>query len=116
MSLLVASAAAQSLTSIASSIASIGDVSKRRQYEQGLAALNYDQQQQLNKLLLEANSEQARSEILRKTLSGAADTRINALSTLSKEREATNRQLKTIALVGGFLIIGIFGLILIKRK
>lgn len=113
---LVASAVAQSLTSITASIAAIGDASKRRQYEQGLAALNFDQQTALNKLLLEADSEAARQEILRKTLSGAADSRINAISSLSKEKETTNRQLKTIALIGGFLIIGIFGLILIKRK
>lgn len=112
----VAAAVAQSLASIGSTISSIGDAKKRREYEQGLATLSFDQQVALNKLLLEANSESAREEILRKTLTGAYDSRINALTTLSKEREATNRQLKTIALIGGFLIIGIFGLILIKRK
>lgn len=113
---IAASAAVQAVGSIAGSIAAIGDATKRRQYEQALASLNYDQQVQLNKLLLEANSEQARQDILAKTLTGSADSRINALTTLSKEKESTNRQLKTVALIGGILLIGIFGLILIKRR
>lgn len=114
--IVAASAALDSVASLAATIASIGDAAKRRRYEQALASLNYDQQVQLNKLLLEANDEQARQNILTKTLTSSADIRVDAITALTQEKENTSRQLKKIALIGGIFLLGIFGLILMKRK
>ena len=56
--------AVQAGTAIASTIAAIGDMNKRRRFEEQLALLSNNQQKQLNERLLQANSDNARLQIL----------------------------------------------------
>jgi len=113
---LTIAAVAQSVASIGQSINSIGDVNKRRKYEQNLAALDYDQKIALNKLLMGAKSEEARQEILSETLGKLNTSRIDALGKIQVEKEKTKKTLLVVGAVGAVIGILAFIVILAKRN
>ena len=93
-------AAATAASSIANSIANIADANKRRVYEQNLNALNAEQKVKLDKLILQANSEQARQQILAQTLGTANAARIDALAKVQVEREKTKKTIIIASVIG----------------
>lgn len=101
-------------TGVANAISGNADARKRRLYEQNLALLTFDQKEKLEKLVREANSEDARQAILAQTIGSANTARIEGLSKLQAEKEKTKKTVITIALVGGFIVIG--GLLFIRKK
>jgi hypothetical protein len=114
MAIPVAIAAAQAVTGIAATIAGISDMQKRRFYEMNLGLLNYDQRERLEKQMMEADSENARLAILQQTLGSVNTARAQGLSTVQAEKEKTKKTVLTIALIGGFIIIG--GLLFIGKR
>lgn len=114
MAIPVAIAAAQAVANIAGTIAGISDMNKRRFYEMNLGLLNYDQREKLEKLLREANSEDARQSILAQTLGSGNMARIDGLAKLQAEKEKTKKTVIAIALVGAIVIIS--GILFIGKK
>ena len=108
---ITAAAAAQAVASIATSINGISDANKRRKFEQNLAALDYDQKIALNKLLMGAQSEQAREQILGDTLGKLNTARVDALGKIQIEKEKTKKVLLVVGAVGA--VIGILAFIVI---
>ena len=113
---ITAAAAAQAVAYIATSINGISDANKRRKYEQNLAALDYDQKIALNKLLMTAQSEQGREQILGDTLGKLNTARIDALGKLEVEKEKTKKTLMVIGAIGAVFSVLAFIVILAKRK
>jgi hypothetical protein len=113
---ITAAAAAQAVASIATSINGISDANKRRKFEQNLAALDYDQKIALNKLLMGAQSEQAREQILGDTLGKLNTARVDALGKLQVEKEKTKKTLLVVGAVGAVIGILAFIVILAKRN
>jgi hypothetical protein len=114
--ILAGAAVVGSLTGIVNTIAGTSDMTKRRNYVQNLAALDYDQKVALNKQLLASNSNDARQAILTNVLGQLDTARINGLATVQTEKEKTAKTVTTVAIVvGGILLLGVIVLKL-KRK
>lgn len=107
-------AAISAITGVGATIAGIKDMNKRRFFESNFALLSYDQKERLEKQLMEADSENARLAILQQTLGSVNTARVQGLSNLQAEKEKTKKTVLTIALIGGFIIIG--GLLFIGKK
>lgn len=97
-------------------IAGTSDAQKRKTYERNLAFLSADDKKKLDKLLLQANNDQARQQILAQTLGQVGSARVEAIARLESEREKTNKTTLIIASVMGILLVGGIVLILAKRK
>ena len=113
--IMAVAAVAQAGVSISNAISGTSDAAKKRTYEQNLQLLNADDKKKLEKLLIEADSEQARQQILSQTLSTASSARINALAKLQAEKEKTKKTL-LVVLIGGVILLGGIALILSKRR
>lgn len=100
----------------AKAIAGTSDAAKRRLYEQNLASLNADDKKKLDKLLIQANTEQAKQQILASTLGQVASARVQAIAQLEAEREKSNKTFLLVASVAGILLLGGIVLILAKKK
>jgi hypothetical protein len=101
---------------VAVSIAGLTDARNRTQVVQALELLDYDQKKKLNSDLINANSEQARQQILANTLGSVATKRVDTLGTLALEREKTNKVVTIIGLGAGILLFGGMILILSDKK
>ncbi len=91
------------LTGIASTIAGIGDMKKRREFEQKVALLTTQQQQQLNYDILRANTQTERLAILNQ---GLTDYAIAVTTSASSSK--TTLIIVAAAMAGVLLIGGIF--------
>jgi hypothetical protein len=97
-------------------ISGTSDAAKKRLYEQNLAFLSADEKRKLDKLLIQAGSDQAKQQILAQTLGQVGTARVQAFAQLEAEREKTNKTLLIIAGISGILLLGGIVLILAKRK
>ena len=97
-------------------ISGVGEAEKRRIYERNLTFLSADDKKKLDKLLIQANTNQAKQQILAATLGQVGSARIQALSQLEAEKEKTNKTILIIASVAGILLLGGIILILAKNK
>lgn len=113
--LLAIAAVAQAGTGIANAISGTSDAAKRRTYEQNLAFLTADEKKKLDKMLIDANSEQSRQQILAATLGSFGSARVDALAKVQVEKEKTKKTLIIIGVVAGVLLIGGYFLILRKK-
>lgn len=102
-------------TAVVGVLATVNDQNKRRAFEQNFAALNFDQQDKLNKLLLDANSETERLAILTQSLSASSTQRINNIASLYAEAEKKKRNQQLI-IGGGILFVGVVAVFLILKK
>jgi hypothetical protein len=109
-------AAAESVANIANAIAGISDMNKRRKFEQNLSSLDYDQKLILSKALNDANSEQARQQILGDTLGKLDVARIDALGKVQAEKEKTKKTLYILGGVAGIIVVIGLVMILVKRN
>ena len=109
-------AAAESVANIANAIAGISDMNKRRKFEQNLASLDYDQKIILAKALNDANSEQARQQILGDTLGKLDIARIGALGKVQAEKEKTKKTLYILGGIAGIIVVVGLVIVLIKRN
>jgi hypothetical protein len=97
-------------------IAGISDQKKRAIYQSNFDALNLDQQQKLNALLLQSNSQTDRLAILAQALSSANAQRINNIANMYAEAERKERN-KTLIIAGMLVIFGISAVyIVLKNK
>lgn len=109
-------AAAESVANIANAIAGISDMNKRRKFEQNLASLDYDQKLILSKALNDANSEQARQQILGDTLGKLDVARIDALGKVQAEKEKTKKTLYILGGIAGIVVVIGLVMVLVKRN
>jgi hypothetical protein len=96
-------------------IASVGDVNLKRKFAQNLSSLSLDQQDALNKALMEANNETERIKIIRDVLTDSQSKRIDLLvaSVTEKERKARTN---TYIAAGAFILVGIGIIAYIVKK
>jgi hypothetical protein len=97
-------------------ISGTSDAAKRRLYEQNLAFLSADDKKKLDRLLIQANTDQAKQQILAQTLGQVGSARVQAIAQLEAEKEKTNKTLLIIAGISGILLLGGIVLILAKKK
>jgi hypothetical protein len=84
-------------TAIASTIASISDMNKRRKFEQTLAMLSNEQQQELNQQLLATNNDNTRLQMLTNAIT---NIRVAGVQTIGK-----NETTKMIVIAGSAVIV-----------
>jgi len=96
-------------------VSGIQDAKKRAEYQRNLDALTLDQQQKLNILLLNTQSETERLSILSQSLSGSNIQRINNLALMYAENEKKKRN-QNLILIGGLLVLGLAAVIIIVKK
>lgn len=90
------------------------DADKKRKFEQQLTFLNNEEKLKLEAKLRDAKSEEERIRILSTTLEGISSARVKGLSTVQVEKEKTKKQLLTLGIVGGVLVI--LTIIIVSRK
>jgi hypothetical protein len=115
MAVQVALAAVQTVTDVVAAIASINDMGKRRLYEQNLGLLTFDQKEKLERLMMQAGSEQARQQILAQTLGSSNVARIDGLAKVQAEKEKTKKTVLVVSIIGGVVLIGAL-IFLVKRR
>lgn len=104
------------LTALAfTTIANVSDANQRRKFSQNLDALSLDQQDALNRALLEANSETERIKIIRDVLTDLQSKRIDLLVASVTEKEKKTRTNTYIA-AGAFILVGIGIIAYIVKK
>lgn len=96
-------------------IASVNDANLKRKFSQNLDALSLDQQDALNKALMEANSETERIKIIKDVLTDLQSKRIDLLVTSVTEKEKKTRTNTYIA-AGAFILVGIGIIAYIVKK
>lgn len=96
-------------------IASVNDANLKRKFSQNLDALSLDQQDALNKALMEANSETERIKIIKDVLTDLQSKRIDLLVTSVTEKERKTRTNTYIA-AGAFILVGIGIIAYIVKK
>jgi hypothetical protein len=96
-------------------IAGISDQKKRAIYQSNFDALNLDQQQKLNTLLLQSNSQTDRLAILAQALSSANAQRINNIANMYAEAERKERN-KTLIIAGMLVVFGIAAVYIVSKN
>jgi len=96
-------------------ITGIGDTNLQRKFSQNLAALSVDQQDSLNRALMNANSETERIKIIRDVLTDLQSKRIDLLVASVSEKEKKARTNTYIA-EGAFILVGIGIIAYIVKK
>jgi uncharacterized membrane protein YidH (DUF202 family) len=97
-------------------ITNITDKKQRELFQRNFASLNADQQNKLNLLVSDANSEIERLRILTQALSVSNIQRINNIAEMYAAQERKKRNEK-LFIAGGLLVVGVVVIILIlKRK
>lgn len=111
---IIATAAANAVSGLVSSVTNITDTTKRRLYEQNLASLSFDQKLAVEKMLKQASSDDARQQILQQTLGNLGGARIAGLSSVQVEKEKTK---KTLLIIGGIIaVLAVVGIIVTLKK
>jgi hypothetical protein len=95
-------------------IASVSDANQRRKFSQNLDLLTAEQQEALNKALVDAGSETERLKILRDVLTDLQAKRIDLVASVT-EKERKSRTNTYIA-AGAFILVGIGLIALIIKK
>jgi hypothetical protein len=96
-------------------ITGVGDTNLQRKFSQNLAALSLEQQDALNRALMEANNETERIKIIRDVLSNLQTKRIDLLVASVSEKERKSRTNTYIA-AGAFILVGIGIIAYIVKK
>jgi hypothetical protein len=96
-------------------ITGIGDTNLQRKFSQNLATLSLEQQDALNRALMEANNETERIKIIRDVLSNLQTKRIDLLVASVSEKERKSRTNTYIA-AGAFILVGIGIIAYIVKK
>jgi hypothetical protein len=96
-------------------ITGIGDTNLQRKFSQNLATLSLEQQDALNRALMEANSETERIKIIRDVLTNLQTKRIDLLVASVSEKERKTRTNTYIA-AGAFILVGIGIIAYIVKK
>jgi hypothetical protein len=96
-------------------ITGIGDTNLQRKFSQNLATLSLEQQDALNRALMEANSETERIKIIRDVLTDLQSKRIDLLVASVTEKEKKTRTNTYIA-AGAFILVGIGIIAYIVKK
>jgi hypothetical protein len=99
----------------ANTIATINDEKKRASFSASLDLLSLDQQDALNKALLNANSNTERLKIITDTLTALQLKRISLLTEADTASEAKIR-MNTYMAAGAFVIVAIGIIVLIYKK
>ena len=98
-----------------STIATISDANKRRKFEQNFQLLSLEQQKGLDKMLLDAGSQNERISILGQYLTQLNAQRISNLAGFYSDREKQKRT-NTILIIVGALGIGLAAVYFAFRK
>ena len=96
-------------------ITGIGDTNLQRKFSQNLDTLSLEQQDALNRALMEANSETERIKIIRDVLTNLQTKRIDLLVASVSEKERKARTNTYIA-AGAFILVGIGIIAYIVKK
>jgi hypothetical protein len=96
-------------------ITGVGDTNLQRKFSQNLAALSLEQQDALNRALMEANNETERIKIIRDVLTNLQTKRIDLLVASVSEKERKSRTNTYIA-AGAFILVGIGIIAYIVKK
>ena len=96
-------------------IAGVSDQKQRAIYQSNFDALNLDQQQKLNTLLLQSNSQTDRLAILAQALSSANAQRINNIANMYAEAERKERN-KTLIIAGMLVVFGIAAVYIVSKN
>jgi hypothetical protein len=96
-------------------ITGISDTNLQRKFSQNLATLSLEQQDALNRALMEANSETERIKIIRDVLTNLQTKRIDLLVASVSEKERKTRTNTYIA-AGAFILVGIGIIAYIVKK
>ena len=96
-------------------ITGIGDTNLQRKFSQNLATLSLEQQDALNRALMEANNETERIKIIRDVLTNLQTKRIDLLVASVSEKERKTRTNTYIA-AGAFILVGIGIIAYIVKK
>jgi ribosomal protein L11 len=110
----VGTAAVAAATGVGTAISGNAAATKKRNFEQNLAALSFDQQALLSKQLTEATSEEARNTIIANTLGTLNAARVTGISNVATEKEKTKKTLLTVGIVAG--TVTILGVLLIGKS
>ena len=98
-----------------STIATISDANKRRKFEQNFQLLSLEQQKGLDKMLLDASSQNERISILGQYLTQLNAQRISNLAGFYSDKEKQKRT-NTILIIVGALGIGLAAVYFAFRK
>jgi hypothetical protein len=96
-------------------IATISDANQKRKFSQNLDALSLEQQDALNRALLEADNETERIKIIKDVLTNLQSKRIDLLVASVGEKEKKTRTNTYIA-AGAFILVGIGIIAYIVKK
>jgi hypothetical protein len=96
-------------------ITGIGDTNLQRKFSQNLATLSLEQQDALNRALLEADNETERIKIIKDVLTNLQSKRIDLLVASVGEKEK-KRRTNTYIAAGAFILVGIGIIAYIVKK
>lgn len=99
-------AAVQAATAIAQTVSGIIDQTKRRQFEQALASLSNQQQNELNNKLLAARTESERLQILSSSI----------VSYAAQNAQAAQKKQTVIYVIVGVMMLGLLTVAVIMGK
>jgi len=103
------------VTQIASTVASIQDQNKRRQFEQNLALLDNKQRNDLEKQLQKTNNVNARIQILTNAVAQIRSAQSTALITSKVQAKTQSERTLAIVVLGGAVVL-IGAVLLLKKK
>ena len=106
------SAISSGLSGLTSAITQVGDLKKRREFEQKIALLSYEDKLKLDKELLKTSSKDAKFQILANTLGQLKSAQ---LSEIEKSKRSKNI-ITAFIIVGGAALLLVTALIIKKNK
>lgn len=112
--LLAIAAVVSAASAVGTGVKGASDADKKRYFETQLAFLNNEEKQKLEKKLREAKSDEERLKIFGSTIDAISAARVKGLSTVQVEKEKTKKQLITIGIVGGALVL--ITLLVVSRR
>lgn len=101
-------------TQIASTVAQINDINKRRNFEQNLAMLSNKQKNDLEIALQRTNNINARIEILSNAVAQIRSAQSTAILTTTIQERSRRERTIALVVIGGALAI-LLGVVLIKK-
>jgi hypothetical protein len=96
-------------------ISRISDQKKRAEFQNNLSFLSLDQQNKLEKLLIESNSESERLKVLTSALSSLNMQRIGNIASIYAEQEKKKRNQQLIT-IGAIIAFGAVALVIVLKK
>lgn len=111
----IITAAASAGAAVGGAISGVVDTNRRRIYEHNLKFLDAQQQEALNKTLLEQKSEEAKQRILAEVLGSVNKGKIDAMVQQQNEKEKSKRTIIVVSIIGVVVLLATT-LVLLKRK